>query len=83
MGGNNSRIIELPLDLAVADECDGKHEQRRANHPTPGGSFPKGECFQARRAARAIDHWVGRSAVGYQFHALLTAGFRHRAVDRR
>src|SRR5215831_512182 len=35
---------------------------------TPVGSFPRGG-FPGRHSARAIDHWVGRSATGYQFHA--------------
>jgi len=28
-----SNGVKLRLDLAVADECNGKHEQRRANDP--------------------------------------------------
>src|SRR5262249_24637614 len=35
---------------------------------TPGGFFPR-VGFSRRHSARAIDHWVGRSAAGYQFHA--------------
>ena len=38
---------------------------------TPGGPS-RGADFQARHSARAIDHWVGRSAVGHQFHAHVT-----------
>jgi hypothetical protein len=35
---------------------------------TPGGPS-RGADFQTRHSARAIDHWVRRSAAGYQFHA--------------
>src|SRR5215813_31184 len=44
----------------------------RADERYPGGPS-RGRIFQARHSARTIDHWlVGRSAVGYQFHALST-----------